>query len=241
MADEIGQLKILVFRPAYNSKGRRDVTGAFKPEAEKFVACVGPAKSRIVAIDNRKSMAARKRAVLSELEAADAEDEFFDGVAFFCHGWSTGIQLGFRTSDTPVLASAIQDICEHSFTNVPLYCCSTGRAKQYGSRRGEALAAFSSPGTGDDSFADKLRDELCAQGAEYCRVMGHTTVAHTTKNPFARFFDGMGSPVGGVGGYVPVGPKSKLWQPWRHALQQTDLRFRFPFMEVTEIHAELLA
>jgi len=49
----------------------------------------------------------------------------------------------------------------------------------------------------------------------------------------------MGSTVGGVGGYYPVAPGSKLWPKWRKELRETDMRFRFPFMLVEEIHAEL--
>jgi hypothetical protein len=231
MTHGLGNKKLLVFRPEHNSHGKKDVQYAFKPEAEKFVARVGP-RSKIIVINNRAGMAKRRAQVLDAIKAAETEAGFFDGVAFFCHGWKSGIQLGFGTRQADELADAVQDLCDHSFTNIPLYCCSTGGAKK---------SKLNSPGTGDGSFADTLRDELCAAGAEYARVMGHTTVAHTTKNPFALFFDGMGSPAGGTGGYPPVGRGTKLWSTWRKALRQTDLRFRFPFMEVSEIHAELLA
>jgi len=69
--------------------------------------------------------------------------------------------------------------------------------------------------------------------------VGHTTVAHTTKNPMVLFMDGMGVPDGGVGGYPPVSPKSINWAAWKKALQTTDLRYRMPYMSPAEIHDEL--
>lgn len=224
--------KMLVFVPMHNSHGKKDVTHAFLPEARRFIDCVGPAESRLCHIDNRRGMKARREAVLAAIEEADEDREYYDGVAFFCHGWSRGIQLGFMNGQVQELAEAIQSICEHSMTNVPLYCCSTGDDR-------DKKTSLSSPGTGDNSFADLLRDALCSQGANYCRVVAHTTVAHTTKNPYVLFFDGMGTPDGGVGGYAPVAPKTANWPRWRRALQKTDLRFRFPFMGVDEIHQEL--
>lgn len=232
---DIGQLKLLAFRPEHNSEGKRDVTGAFRPECTRFMQTVDGGHGHIVTIDNTKPMAQRKRQVLQALEQADEEREFFDGVAFFCHGWLDGIQLGFRRRDVKTLAAAIQKICEHSFTTVPLYCCSTGDDPE-----DDPITAA---GTGDNSFADLLRDALCAQEAIYCRVLAHSTVAHTTKNPYALFFDGYGTTAGGAGGQAVVSPANKvLWAKWRRALRAKDstFRFRFPFMELEEIHQELL-
>lgn len=223
--------RILIFRPEHDMPGKKDVTYAFKPEAEKFKAAICTENSKIAVINNKLGMKGRQKQVLDVFEEANDDPLFYDGVAFFCHGWSSGIQLGFKTGDTGALADYIQAICGHSITNVPLYCCSTGAYKK---------DKITSPGTGDGSFADNLRDALCARGADYCRVTAHTTVAHTTKNPYALFFDGMGTPFGGVGGFAVVAPGSPLWPKWRKALQNTDLRFRFPFMEVSEIHAELM-
>lgn len=238
--------RMLIFRPEHNAHGKKDVTYAFKPEAEKFQAAVCTKDSKIVVIDNKRPNAERQFDVLFALQDAELSKKTYHGIAFFCHGWKTGIQLGFRNKDVETLADRIQRICNHDMTNVPLYCCSTAAspkqisyARRRGTSRGLPHDAFSSPGEGDNSFADLLRDALCAQGAKYSRVMGHTTVAHTTKNPHVVFFDGMGTKDGGVGGYRPVGPRSSNWKAWRKALRETDLRFRFPFMTVEEIHAEL--
>lgn len=226
---------LLVLRPLHDTRGKKDVTYAFAPESEKFLRAVAPNRSTVADIDNRKSFAARRHEVLDIMKLCEQDPHYFDGVAFFCHGWKGGIQLGFRNQDVDELADAIHRLCEHSFPVVPLYCCSTG---------GDVQTKRSSPGSGDSSFADLLRDALCKRIAEagyapYPRVMGHTTVAHTTRNPYARFFDGMGSGAGGTGGYWTVKPKSELWGAWRKALRGTDLRFRFPFMEISEIHEEL--
>ena len=77
------------------------------------------------------------------------------------------------------------------------------------------------------------------EGAIDCRVVGHTTVAHTTMNPMVLFMDGMGVPGGGVGGDPPVSPKSANWDAWKAALHNTNLRFRMPYMPAAAIHAEL--
>lgn len=224
---------MLIFRPMHNSHAKRDVTGAFAPEADRYIDVVGAKGSMVVAIDNRKSFEHRRRQVLEVFAEASEDSSFFDGVAFFCHGWKDGIQLGFRSRGMEALASSIHDICQHSFPEVPLYCCSTG---------GDVLTSKTSPGTGDDSFADLLRDELCRLAwvddyASWCRVMAHETVAHTTKNPRVRFFDGMGSPIGGVGGYRPVRSGSALWSVWRRELrnQKSDFRFWMPHMDLAEI------
>ena len=229
--------RMLILRAGFNSHGKKDVTWAFKPEAERFLKAVCTKDSRIIAIDNRQGFAKRQVDVLTEMGKADEHERWYDGVAFFCHGWKTGIQLGFKNRDVALLADRIYDLCEHSFPYVPLYCCSTG---------GDVKTKKSSPGTGDNSFADLLRDALCARIAEadfapYPRVFAHETVAHTTKNPRVRVFDGMGSSEGGVGGYRPIKVGGIYWKAWKRELREHegDFRFRVPFMDVPQIEAEL--
>lgn len=215
--------KTLCFRPRHNSPGKHDVTGAFAPEADKFLGLHG---GKVHAFDNRRPMGARRREVLEILRATPFAN--YDAVAFFCHGWATGIQAGFTRAHVRELAEAVRGFG----TDVALYCCSTGADPQDSPKE--------AAGTGENSFADKLRDALCALGDVDCSVVAHSTVAHTTKNPHVLFFDGMGSPVGGTGGYYPVAPGSALWRAWRKRLRETDLRLRMPFMSVADIHAELL-
>lgn len=229
---ELGEYRALIFVPEHNSHGKKDVTGAFRPEAEAFKALCGEG-SEIVTFDNNKPFASRRKDVLGAMSLRTD----FDTVAFFCHGWENGIQAGFTKGAAKALAKAILDTCgSNDGVIVPLYCCSTGEDPE-----DDPITAA---GTGEGSFADALRDALCVEGAPNCRVVGHTTVAHTTSNPMVLFFDGMGSTVGGVGGYAPASPKSKVWGPWKKSLRDrpnNTLRFRMPFMSVAEIHEELTA
>jgi hypothetical protein len=229
---EFDRKRMVCIRPIHNAHGKKDVAGAFRPELRRFMREVCTEDSVEIAFDNRRSMTGRRAEVLVKLNELDAsEDEIFDGVAIFCHGWRRGIQAGFTLKQVDELADAIHRLCAHSMTAVPLYCCSTGDDK--------ADRDIEAAGTGDESFADELRDALCARGANLCRVMAHTTKGHTTRNPSVLFFDGMGSSEGGVGGYAPVRPSGRLWKRWRRALRSSDLRFRFPFLTVEQIHREL--
>lgn len=224
---------MVVFRPGHNSHGKRDVTGAFAPEAERYLDEVCTEDSQLVVINNRKPFSHRRKTVLKMLDYLVDEPDYFDGVAFFCHGWKTGLQLGFRNAHTGDLAEAIHQVTQHSYVDVPLFCCSTG---------GDVLSGATSPGTGDNSFADLLRDKLCREGwldgyPSHCRVMAHETVAHTTKNPRVRFFDGMGSPDGGVGGYRPIKLRGQYWKAWKRELRDHEgkLRFLMPHMRLPDI------
>jgi len=226
--------KVLCFVPATNSH-LKDATGAFHPESAAFLK---QAKGGLIyKFDNEKELPGRRAEILAQLKQHTGEG--FTAVAFFCHGWMDGMQGGFLRKHVGELAAAIH-ACVSSKPSpvildvvVPLYCCSTGQDPQ-----DDPLTAI---GTGDDSFADKLRDALCSVGQINCRVMGHTVAAHTTMNPMALFMDGMGVPNGGVGGYPPVSPKSADWKAWKAALAnpKSTLRFRMPFMTPAEIHAEL--
>lgn len=223
---------VLAFAPTTNSPGKKDATGAFLPEARAFVRLAKPT-SELVLIDNKQPFHLRRRAVLSALDAHVGSG--VSSVAFFCHGFRSGLQLGFRLPHIQGLAARISQVCAGVAPVVALYCCSTGADAE-----GDPLSA---PGTGENSFADRLRDRLCMEGAVDCRVMAHTTVAHTTMNPMVVFMDGMGVPDGGVGGYAPVAPGSANWPRWRRTLRDkaATLRYRMPFMTAASIHAELTA
>ena len=234
MVMTLAKQKVLIFVPKSNSEGKKDATGAFIPEAKAFAA-LARAGSRIFQFDNAKPLPARRAEVLAELDRSKSEG--FTAVALFCHGWLDGVQAGFLRKHADEFAHAINAAVSSApnavitDVTVPLYCCSTGKDPQ-----DDPLTAA---GTGDDSFADKLRDALCAAGQVDCRVMAHATKAHTTKNPMVLFMDGMGVPTGGVGGFAPVSPKSADWTGWKKALSTTDLRFRMPFMSPAEIHEAL--
>lgn len=210
----------LALAPLHNSEGRRDATGAFQPEAEAWLDAQGltGAEAEAVLIDNRWTNLAMRRAVIRALECA-----LPDVLGIFCHGWGTGIQFGFSIGHVDSLAEAIH-VDGDVAPRVALYCCSTGKGPGVG---------------GDGGFADMLRDALCRAGSVYCRVDAHTTAGHCTRNPYVRRFEGGGSASGGSGGAWIVTPASALWDRWRAALRDTDLRLRYPTMTVAEIHAEL--
>ncbi len=227
--------RVLAIVCQHNVRGKKDVTGAFLPEAQKLTKAAAPG-SRIVRVDNSKPFGRRRREINGILDKLISEGAHFDSIAPFCHGWLNGIQIGYSRKTVKQFADRIRDLSgDSSVATVPLYCCSTGED--------EDDSSITAAGTGDDSFADKLRDAMCDNGQTLCRVMAHTTVAHTTKNPMVLFMDGMGVPDGGVGGYPPVSPKSKNWKAWKRELRRHagTLRFRFPYMSVAEIHAELSA
>jgi hypothetical protein len=232
-----GKRRILAFRPKHNSHRKKDVTGAFKPESRNLLRCMGAEGSEVVVIDNHLDFEQRRARVLEAFDARDDDPHAYDAVAFLCHGWIDGIQLGFKRAHVDELAQRIWELTDLPTVRVPLYCCSTGDDPE-----DDPLTAV---GSGDESFADKLRDALCLQGAYGCRVVGHTTVAHTTRNPHVIFFDGWGSLTGGNGGYAPVlpGRNSWLWRGWKAELWRrgSTLRFRMPWMTDEAIHQELAA
>lgn len=217
--------------PKTNVK-RSDATGAFHPEAGRFLKMFGRSSlDDLLFFDNLKGYAGRRKSVTTQLTARVTDVGLkYHTLAFFCHGWASGIQAGFLNGQVNELAKLIEDSVVADAVIV-LYCCSTGTDV--------ADSPKQAAGTGDNSFADRLRDALCRTGNTKCRVVAHSTAAHTTQNPNARFFDGNGSNAGGVGGYPVVGPKTSIWRPWVTRLRTTDLRFRFPYMTIEEIHAEL--
>lgn len=216
----------LIFAPGFDTPGRKDATGAFHPESRAYQACRG---GKLVHVDNRRDAPTRAEVVIDHL-ARGSGDGWWRTIAFFCHGTSRDIQLGFNHRNLRYLAEAIARTSERD-VRVLLYCCST--ASTLHALVGKAVG-------GDGGFADELRDALCREGATHCRVMGHDTVGHSGRNPHVRFFDGNGSPVGGAGGTRVVRPGTKLWPIWREQLF-TDLRFHMPHMEIGQIHEGLVA
>lgn len=216
-------MKALIFTPDRNLGDRKDYTGAFRPEARAFAALHTAPLARVVAVNVGQTATDQRE----QVEDAIASAGPLELVAWFCHGFRNGLQLGHRLAHVDRLARAIAANATTS-VRVALYACSTG-------------ASLGNGAAGDGGFADALRDALCRAGATQCQVDAHDTAAHATRNPRVRRFRGDGSPVGGTGGGWIVAPGSELWGPWRRALQQTDLRLRFPTMTVADVHAELLA
>lgn len=219
-------VKAFVITGDRNSGTKKDFTGAFDPEARKFMAMHNiPAECRLK-VDLSKPEAVRKKQVLDFVADLKEKGYTTNHFAFFCHGFTNRIELGFRIVTLKDLVNALISVRNpDEYSGVILYCCSTGGG----------------PGKdGDNGFADKLRDAMCAAGETDCVIEAHVTAGHTVTNPNKRRYMGMGSPVGGTGGTYIVAPGSSLWRKWRNALR-TDFRFQFHWMTIAQIHSYLMS
>lgn len=222
-------MKILAFVPDQDSPGKRDVAGAFLPEARAFVQFHKEAPEDSIVRFPANAELPHRRAVCTM--AMKSQIAPIDVLAFFCHGWQTGIQAGFQTPHILQLARMIALYCKPD-AYVLLYACSTG---------GDADGVDDErlPGTGGDGgFADGLRDACEALGRDVT-VVGHTTKGGTTINPYVRHF----SPdTGGKGGEWYIDPSSRMWPLWRAAMAapRSTLRYRFFWLSREEIEAELV-
>ncbi|QQS36579.1 MAG: hypothetical protein IPM56_01095 [Ignavibacteriales bacterium] len=232
---------IVSFRLRCNHPDRpNDVGGAFLPESFYFshynfvpvgsTYVVDNGECALVRgeITNPVSYDQRKRKVLDALDSLPASQPM-RVVAFFCHGWQTGFQFGFKTNtsveyqsstygDCAALAEAIARIATPD-VKVVLYACSTGAT--------------------DDGFAATLRDELATRRPN-CRVDAHKTLGHSTKNPFVNRFE---APAGTPGQMI-VPTDHRLWGKWRRVLNNpfdegSTLLWKFSQMSTTEIHEHL--
>lgn len=129
-------------------------------------------------------------------------------VAFMCHGWKQGIQLGFDLTNIEFLASVLKGL---GSPKIMLYCCGTAEGGV----------------DGDGGFADRLRD------LSGFTVNAHDGVGHTTRRPYVKRFEGGEARIGGD--WI-IAPNSDLWPKWYKALKgDGDFRFRYPMMSKEEI------
>jgi hypothetical protein len=222
-------VKILAFVPDQDSPGKKDMTHAFMPEARAFVQCHKAApEDSIVRFPMNADRPHRRGVCTLALKAAT---EPLDVIAFFCHGWQTGLQAGFEMPHVLQLARLI-GLYAKIDAYVLLYACSTaGDADGVDDER--------LPGVGGDGgFADGLRDACEALGRRVT-VVGHTTAGHCAQNPHARFF---APNQGGKGGRWFVEPGSHLWPLWVAALKdpRSSLRYRYWWLTPEEIAAQLV-
>jgi hypothetical protein len=218
---------LLCFAPQHNTKGRKDAD-EFKRQAGYFLEHHGEDPDMRVIFDNRKSKAVMRAQVIEAIH----DHTRLAGVFFFCHGYRKGIQPGFDTKNLDGLAEAIYDATGQA----PVVCFYSCDVARDGDRdRQDDLKTMG----GDGGFCDEVRDALCRAGAISCRVDGHTTTGHTTRNPHVRRFLGNCSPTGGVGGfYIVPRTNKKLWKVWREQLRTT-YRFDYPLDSEAEILAYL--
>lgn len=102
-------------------------------------------------------------------------------IAFFCHGWHNGLQLGISNMNSgrafQNLVDRIKCVSREDVVIV-LYACDTASADARGNHT--------------TSFAAHLRDALVAgpNAKRYCRVVGHTEAAHAYHTADIMIFEG---------------------------------------------------
>lgn len=194
-----------------NRPGKRDWSGAFRPESMRFVIASGDTRSKTRAIDTKLPLAKQR----DEIERAIVEVQP-EELGVFCHGFPRRIELGHTVATVGALARVLRAV---GCYRVGLYACST--------------AIGTGPG-GDGGFADELRDALDHADA---RVVAHVVAGHATMSPHVRFFDGHA----GAGGIDVVPRGSPLWRRWCQRLRDVDdpLRWDLLTMSVAEIRAAL--
>lgn len=221
---------ILVFYSNKNSHGRKDATGAFIPEAKAFAKVHDVPEENVVGLNLvRVTRAVRKRKVLERIYSHQGK---LDAIAFFGHGWPSGIQFGFRKGDISPLVKALK-FAGNRHLRVLLYACWAAENQVVDKKHNEV-----GPGT-DGGFADLLRDEMVRHGLDLGWVDAHKTAGHTTWNPYVVRFHGRtveDVERGGEGGSWIVSPKSPYWKKWRNRLtSDRSFRYEFPFVEEIEI------
>jgi hypothetical protein len=216
---------IVCFAPKHNTDGKHDATGAFQPEMHAFAKHWSRYGVDEALIDNERSADIMRKAVIAELQQHRQQK----CIAFFCHGWKGGIQLGFRLYMVETFAAALGSAISATGC-VVLYACDAGRDSDNESNDD----LLPGPG-GEGGFADELRDALCRARTDWVgHVDAHVSTAHTTRNPHVRRFT-----AGGTSEYL-IRADSPLWPAWKRALKG-DLRFRFPLMSRSDIEVELKA
>jgi hypothetical protein len=208
--------RALILAPAFDTPGRKDASGAFQPEARKFVAANGLLAS-VCLFDSNRAMTDRRYEAARAISRSSGVHVF----ALFCHGWKDGIQAGWRAKDAPALADLLV-LAGSPACTVVLYACDAARdadADRDDDRQ---------PGPGGEGgFADLLAQAMIARKWSG-RLFAHSTAGHTTQNPHVRTWGGDPAEHVQERGEWWIEPKSALWPAWRAALQG-DLRFKFPF------------
>ena len=231
-------METLVFYSSKNSKGKKDATAVFIPESQKFatVNSVSASQNCVISVDCTQTKDERKKDVIREILCAGSiVSKPIDAIAFFCHGWTGGIQVGIWKKDIKEFVQALIKSCSKSLI-ITLYACLTAENDVPDND-------WARPGPGTDGgFADLLRDEMGRQGF-VGHVDAHKTAGHASMNPYVVRFEcsGIDDLVrGGRGGKWLI-PRGTFWGVWSQALHDpaNTLRYRFPFMSSSQIIYEL--
>jgi hypothetical protein len=217
----------LVFYSSKDTHGKKDATGAFVPEAKAFARYHVIPDKDVIGIDCTKTNKASNRRAKVIQELLLRED--LELLAFFGHGWPSGIQFGIRKGH-------IRRILDHvratDDLKVGLYACLTAENEE----RDTSLKNVG-PGT-DGGFADTFRDEMVRHGITKGWVDGHKTAGHATWNPnLVRFLceDVDDRDYGAEGGFYLVEPRSTYWKKWCMALSRNTQNLRYSFILKSEL------
>lgn len=202
--------KAFICIPAFDSPGKRDATGAFRPESVALVKALG-LHANVRIFDNNRALPDRRKEVGLALDRVTD----LDLVAFLCHGWRDGIQAGWTIQTVQDLGDRLALACKRDAT-IALYCCDTARDND-GDRKDDVACG---PG-GRRGFASCLSDAMRARGWRG-NLWAHPTTAHTTKNPYVRVFRQDEEPE--LGDWA-CEPHSEHWAKWQAAMQGA-IRFR---------------
>jgi hypothetical protein len=105
------------------------------------------------------------------------------GLQTDARGWEDDGNL--RYADLPGFSRSLAAFGT-SDLEVSLFACSTGA--EWGSR--DDWQRQEDPTGGEGSFADHLADSMQDAGLDDGRVLGHTTIGPTVRNPYARLYEG---------------------------------------------------
>lgn len=206
--------------PTHNAAGKKDVSGAFYPEAKRFLQLHG---AYIHRFDNRARKPARRREVEAAIRSSSG---MIDTVAIFCHGYKNGLQTGHTTRSVRGLAEAIASVSQQ-WVQVALYACDAARDADP-----DRIDDMQPGPGGEGGFADRLRDAMLDVGLNGGHVIGHPVVAHTTKAPYVRRFY-VDEAARDTGGDWVIAPGSPNWPKWRRKLRESP-RFRLSFPRWTQ-------
>jgi hypothetical protein len=222
---------MMLFVSSVNSKGRKDASGAFVPEARNFAKYHGVPESNFIRVDCvRKKAAERAEAVRTEL-VKRREGGKLRAIAFFGHGWPSGIQFGYNIKNCYAFANLIAS-CSSDDVKIGLFACLAAENSIRDTKRKKI-----GPAT-DGGFADRLRDALVGCGVKSGWIDGHKTAGHTTWNPYVvRFLcEDVDDPeYGAVGGGWIVEPGSKYWKRWVSALRSNTRNLRWNYFLEEEL------
>lgn len=173
----------LIFSETHNRRFKHD-GDEFKARArdmDEMIESANPdAVSRLILAG--KSTKKQKQTLVSNTLAQVSN---LKRLAFFCHGWPSGISLGYSIKEVPLLARSIAAACENHTVYIGLFACLTGRGRFWGGKRNKKNFENRSERvvTPREGFAMYL----CAQLEElgiHAIITAHLTSGHTTRNPY---------------------------------------------------------